>query len=99
MDQRPASDPDTNEAPAPAGRLGRLYSATRRPPSPRLQRATLVVAAVVFFVGGWFAFRSLDITWGEVRWIALVIAADVGVPLTLLANTLEYLLSGRMLHH
>jgi hypothetical protein len=97
MGRPPASDPETVEA--PAGRLGRLYSATRRPPSPRVQRALLVVAAVVFFVGGWFAFRSLDVTWSEVRWIPLVIAALVGVPLTLLANTFEYLLSGRMLHH
>jgi hypothetical protein len=57
------------------------------------------VATVVFVVGGWFAFRSLDVTFDEIRWVPMVIAALVGVPLTLVANTLEYLLSARTLGH
>lgn len=81
------------------GRLGRLYAATRRPPSLRTQRALLAVAAVVFVVGGWYALRSLDIAVQDVRWPAMVIAAVAGVPLSMLANTLEYLLSARILHH
>jgi hypothetical protein len=85
--------------PQQPGRLQRLYSATRRPPSPRAQRAILVVAAVGFTVGAWFALKSLDVSLAEVHWPPLLIAALVGVPLTLIANTFEYLLSGRMLHH
>jgi lysylphosphatidylglycerol synthase-like protein len=85
--------------PQQPGRLQRLHSATRRAPSPRAQRAILVVAAVGFIVGGWFALKSLDVSLAEVRWPPLLIAALVGVPLTLVANTFEYLLSGRMLHH
>jgi hypothetical protein len=54
---------------------------------------------VVFVVGGWFAFKSLDVTLSEIRWVPMVIAAVVGVPLTLVANTFEYLLSARLLHH
>jgi hypothetical protein len=59
----------------------------------------LAVAAVVFVVGGWYAFRSLDLAFEDVRWVPLVIAAVVGVPLSLLANTLEYVVSARMLQH
>jgi uncharacterized membrane protein YbhN (UPF0104 family) len=59
----------------------------------------LAVAAVVFVVGGWYAFRSLDLAFEDVRWVPLVIAAVVGVPLSLLANTLEYMVSARMLQH
>ena len=83
----------------PGGRLGRIYVLTRRPPSKRTQRILLGVATVVFIVGGWFAFKSLDVTLDEIRWVPMVIAALVGVPLTLVANTFEYLLSARMLHH
>lgn len=82
-----------------SGRLSRLYAATRRTPSPRTQRVLLVVAAVVFFVGGWYALGSLDVALEDVRWLPLVIAALAGVPLTLVANTLEYVLSARLLQH
>jgi hypothetical protein len=81
------------------GRLQRLYAATRRAPSPRIQRALLGVAAIVFVVGGWYALDSLDVAVEDVRWPPLLIAAFAGVPLTLVANTLEYVLSARMLHH
>lgn len=80
-------------------RWNRLYAATNRLPSPRVQRALLAVAAVVFFAGGWYALASLDIAVGDVRWPPLLIAAFVGVPLTLLANTFEYIASARILRH
>jgi uncharacterized membrane protein YbhN (UPF0104 family) len=64
-----------------------------------VQRALLAVAAVVFVVGGWYAFRSLDVAFDDVRWLPIVLAAVVGVPLSLLGNTLEYVVSARMLHH
>jgi hypothetical protein len=64
-----------------------------------VQSVLLAVAAVVFIVGGWYAFRSLDLSFGELRWLPLVLAAVVGVPLSLLANTLEYVVSARMLKH
>jgi hypothetical protein len=79
--------------------VARLYAATRRPPSPRAQSALLAIAAVVFLVGGWYAFRALDLAFADVRWVPLVIAAVIGVPLSLFANTLEYVVSARMLQH
>jgi hypothetical protein len=85
--------------PSLQGRLQRLYEATRRTPSPRTQRALLGVAAVVFVVGGWYALDSLDIAFDDVRWGPLIVAAFAGVPLTLLANTFEYVLSGAILRH
>jgi hypothetical protein len=81
------------------GRLARLYAATRRPPSARAQSVLLALAAIVFIVGGWYAFRSLDLSFGDLRWVPLLLAAVVGVPLSLLANTLEYVVSARILHH
>ena len=101
MAPRPTSEPAVADEPAvvPGGRLGRLYALTRRTPSKRTQRILLGVATVVFLVGGWFAFKSLDVTLSEIRWVPMVIAAVVGVPLTLVANTFEYLLSARLLHH
>jgi hypothetical protein len=81
------------------GRLARIYAATRRPPSPRVQRVLLVVAAIVFVVGGCYALKTLDVSLDDVNWIPLTLAAVVGVPLTLLSNTFEYILSGRILHH
>ncbi|HSK15804.1 MAG TPA: hypothetical protein VK915_06505 [Gaiellaceae bacterium] len=83
----------------PSGRLSRLYAATRRTPSPRTQRVLLIVAALVFFVGGWYALRSLDVAFEDIRWVPLLVAGVVGVPLTQLANTFEYVLSARMLGH
>ena len=101
MAQRPTSEPAVADEAAvlPGGRLGRIYALTRRPPSKRTQRILLGVATVVFLVGGWFAFKSLDVTLDQIRWVPMLIAALVGVPLTLVANTFEYLLSARMLHH
>lgn len=81
------------------GGLDRLHAATRRPPSPRTQRILLAIAAGVFVVGSWYALDSLDVALGDVRWFPLVLSAVAGVPLTLLANTFEYVLSGRMLGH
>jgi uncharacterized membrane protein YbhN (UPF0104 family) len=97
--EAPALTYSSSGDPQEAGRVARLYAATRRPPSPRVQRALLAVAAAVFIVGGWYAFRSLDVAFDDVRWLPLVLAAVVGVPLSLLANTLEYVVSARILHH
>jgi uncharacterized membrane protein YbhN (UPF0104 family) len=97
--EAPALTYSSSGDPQQAGRVARLYAATRRPPSPRVQRALLAAAAVVFIVGGWYAFSSLDVAFDDVRWLPLVLAAVVGVPLSLLANTLEYVVSARMLHH
>ena len=53
----------------------------------------------MFVVGGWYALRSLDVALEDVRWTLLGLAAFAGVPLTLFANTLEYVLAGRVLGH
>lgn len=82
-----------------AGGVGRILSLLRKTPSPRVQRVLLVIAAVVFVGGAWFALRSLDIELNEVRATPLLIASLLGVPLTLLGNTMEYLLSARILRH
>lgn len=80
-------------------RISRRVSAGAQQPSARVQRLLLAGAAALFVVGGWFAFRSLDVSLERVQWPLLAAVAVVGVPLTLLATTLEYLLSARMLNH
>lgn len=80
-------------------RLTRFYVRTRRPPSPRVQRLLLAAATITFIGGGWLAFASLDVSLADVRWAPLLVAALVGVPLTLLTSTLEYTTSARMLGH
>ena len=80
-------------------RLLQRYEATRRPLAPRTQRALLFAAAAIFLAGGWYAIGALDLRWNDVRWQPLLIAGLVGVPLTLLANTLEYVVSARVLRH
>lgn len=91
-----SAQPDRRD---PGARLARLYAGTRRAPSQRTQRVLLVVAAVVFVVGGWLSLDALDVTPRRVSWLPLAVVAVAGVPLTLLANTLEYMLSARMLGH
>jgi uncharacterized membrane protein YbhN (UPF0104 family) len=55
----------------------------------------LLIAAGVFLIGGAFAVMRSDITWSELRWTALVAAAVIGVPATLMVNALEFQLSAR----
>lgn len=64
-------------------------------PTQRRQRQFLVVASVVFVVGGWFSLRSLGVGFDTIQWWPLVLAGVLGVPLTIAANTGEYLLSVR----
>jgi hypothetical protein len=80
-------------------RLSRFYMRTHRPPSPRVQRVLLAVATITFIGGGWLAFASLDVSLADVRWAPLLVAALIGVPLTLLTSTFEYTTSARMLGH
>jgi hypothetical protein len=80
-------------------RAERLAERLRRAPSPAWQRALFVVAVVVFVVGGFAAARRLDLAASDLRWWPLAVAAIVGVPLSVLANGLEYAVSARIVEH
>jgi hypothetical protein len=65
--------------------------------SRQMDRILLAVAVVVFIVGVVFSYVSLpDFTRAPV-WGLMALVALVGVPLTLAANTAEYVLSVRLL--
>lgn len=82
-------------------RLGRvlrwLSRHLRRRPSVRVQRLLLVAAAVVFVVGGYVSIRALEVDLASIRWGPMALAALVGIPLSVVANAFEYLVSGRLL--
>ncbi|MBW3602623.1 MAG: flippase-like domain-containing protein [Actinobacteria bacterium] len=77
-------------------RAERLLSRSRRWPSPRAQRRLLAVASVGFVAGGVAAVRGLELDPAAVRWGAVAAVAVVGVPLTVLANAVEYAVSARV---
>lgn len=54
-----------------------------------------LLLAGVFATAAWAATTQLAVTWQEVEWGALG-AAVVGVPLTILANTLEFVIAARL---
>jgi hypothetical protein len=58
-----------------------------------------LAGAAVFALGGYLAWRSLNLTAAELRWGPLLLAVGVGVPLTALANAYEYRVSAIMLGH
>ena len=66
-------------------------------PPPRWRRPLLAGAAVVFLVGGVYFATRLDTEWSALGWWWLFLASVVGVPLTVLANALEFQLSARLL--
>lgn len=74
------------------GRLGARRSA-------RLERTLLLIAALVFGVGGYVAYRALPDLESQVRWVPLVLAAVLGAPATVLANAAEYRVSAHLLRH
>lgn len=76
--------------------LDRLQRLASWRPSRRRQRQFMVVATAVFLVGSWLSLRSLGVGLATIRWWPIVAAGVVGVPLTLVANTGEYLLSVRL---
>jgi hypothetical protein len=73
--------------------LGRLSGF----PPRSWRRPLLVFAAFVFLVGATLAARRLGVSWSGLGWHWIAVASLVGVPLTILANALEYRLSGRIL--
>lgn len=75
----------------------RIAELLSRFPPPRLRQPLLAVAAAVFVLGGTLAARRLDLAWEELGWVWLVLASIVGVPLAILANTMEFQLSGRVI--
>lgn len=82
-----------------AERLESARDRLQRMPSRRGQRVLLGIATSVFIVGGLWAVWSLNIGLGDIRWGPIVLSAVLGVPLTAVANTWEYSLSGRILEH
>src|SRR6187549_1190001 len=79
--------------------MERLANLSRPQLSPKVQRVLLGVAMVIFVVGGYFAIRSLEISWEELRWGYLALALFVAVPAALVANTYEYIVSALILGH
>jgi hypothetical protein len=80
-------------------RAERLAARLRRAPSPAWQRVLLAGAVVVFVTGGLAAVGRLDLAAGDLRWGPLLVAALLGVPLSVLANGLEYGVSARIVGH
>lgn len=79
------------------GRLvGAISSLSGRSLSARAQRWLLALALVVFVVGGFLAWRGLGVEISDLRWGYILGAALIGVPLTAIANALEFSLSVRM---
>ena len=66
-----------------------------RRPGPRVERTLLLVAAAAMAVAAYFAVRDADVGWDQLRWMPLLLAAGLGVPLTLATNAAEFTLSAR----
>lgn len=49
-------------------------------------------------IGGWLAYRSLDLTWESISWGPIWLALFVAVPATTLLNGLEYRVVGRLVN-
>lgn len=64
--------------------------------SPKAQRRLLTVSAVAFIAMTVLAVRALPPLELSDRWPLLVLVGLVGVPLSMLANALEYVISGRI---
>lgn len=68
-------------------------------PSPQARLRLLVVAGIVFVVGGVGAARGLAVDPTTLGWSAVAVVAVVGVPLTMVLNGLEYVVSARVVGH
>jgi hypothetical protein len=92
------ADRGADAPPAPAGRaaglLARLARLRRLP--PRAQAVAVVLAAVVLVAGSVVAARSLELTLADLRPAPLLLVALVLVPATILANTAELRVLGRL---
>jgi hypothetical protein len=64
--------------------------------SPRAQRYLLLGAALAFVLVTYLAVRALPPLELAERWPLLVLVGVVGVPLSMLANAVEYVISGRI---
>jgi uncharacterized membrane protein YbhN (UPF0104 family) len=80
-------------------RLLTLVGDLMRRRSKRTDRVLLTLALVLFVGGGVLALRALPPGLGPIRWIYLLLAAFVGVPMTTFLNAQEYTLAGRLLGH
>lgn len=78
------------------GLLQRLRTTVDRRLTGRAKRVLLGVAATVFVVGGFLALRALELDPARIRWVPLVLAAVVGVPVTALVNAGEYVVTARV---
>jgi hypothetical protein len=74
-------------------RLARLRAG---PTSTRTRYWLSAVAAIAVAIAAWSSARSLPEV-GTLRWLPLSMVAVLGVPATMLLNSAEYLLAGRML--
>lgn len=67
-----------------------------RVPEGRSRAYLLLAATVVFAAGVWISIRSRSVDLTQLNIMALVVLAIVGVPLTALANAVEYRLSAQV---
>lgn len=81
------------------GLATRLSSARSAARSRRLERL-LMILALALFVGGFIiAYLNLPQPFPEPIWALLLVTAVIGVPLTLVTNVAEYLVSLRLLRY
>ena len=87
--------PDRDTKPLPPW-AQRLFGRLAEFPPPEWRRPLLVVATALFLGGAVYSALRIDTDWSSLRWHWLLVASVVGVPVTVLANALEFKASGHI---
>lgn len=65
--------------------------------NPAVRRVVLIIAAIGFLVGIWLSLRSQPDLFERIEWQPVILLVAVAIPLTLLLNALEFVLSARLI--
>lgn len=89
-----ADESEPHAASLAQGLVARLRRLEQR--SPRVERVLTIVALVTFAGAAAYAFANFPETDEPFRWSFIVLAGVVAVPATLVVNSVEFQLSGRL---